>query len=220
MKTNTANDTQLQERRAPDMLAENRELVELGCALHWLHPESKKPIGDDWSEKPRADFERLASTYKPGNNIGIRLGEPSLTPAGYLMVLDLDIRDESLVDVARAKLLELCPNALDLPTVQSGSGGSSRHFYFASPKALRSRKLAKSEGFTMVWSEEKQREVKKHDWEIELLGTGKQVVLPPSIHPDTKLPYKWIKPIDLFYWGLEGMGPEIDLDRLKKPERR
>jgi hypothetical protein len=29
------------------------------------------------------------------------------------------------------------------------------------------------------------RDVKKRDWEIELFGTGKQVVLPPSIHPDT-----------------------------------
>ena len=26
---------------------------------------------------------------------------------------------------------------------------------------------------------------------IELLSTGNQTVLPPSIHPDTKLPYKW-----------------------------
>ena len=204
---------------ASETLAGHRELVELGAALHWLHPESKRPIGDNWSEKPRADFERLARTYQPGNNVGIRLGEPSLTPAGNFMVLDLDIRDESKADVARAKLLELCPNAFDLPTVQSGSGGSSRHYYFVAPSPLRSRKLAKSEGFTMVWSEEKQREVKKHDWEIDLLGTGKQVVLPPSVHPDTKLPYRWLKPLDTFYLGMEGMGPEIDLERIKEPER-
>lgn len=179
----------LREIHAPEMLAEHRELVDLGAALHWLHPESKRPIGDNWSEKPRADFERLARTYRPGNNIGIRLGEPSLTPAGHPMVIDVDIRDETKRDEAYSAVLEFFPNAFDLPHVQSDSGGSSQHFYFASPKALRSRKLAKSEGFTMVWSEEKQREVKKHDWEIELLGTGKQVVLPPSIHPDTKLPY-------------------------------
>ena len=230
MNRNTANATQLQDEimrqtadlreiHAPEMLAGHRELMELGAALHWLHPVSKRPIGDNWSEKPRADFERLARTYQPGNNVGIRLGEPSLTPAGNFMVLDLDIRDESKADVARAKLLELCPNAFDLPTVQSGSGGSSRHFYFVAPSPLRSRKLAKSEGFTMVWSEEKQREVKKHDWEIDLLGTGKQVVLPPSVHPDTKLPYRWLKPLDTFYLGMEGMGPEIDLERIKEPER-
>jgi len=28
-------------------------------------------------------------------------------------------------------------------------------------------------------------------WQIELLSTGKNVVLPPSIHPDTSKPYIW-----------------------------
>src|SRR5687768_17703418 len=33
----------------------------------------------------------------------------------------------------------------------------------------------------------------KEHWcaEVELLGTGRQAVLPPSIHPETKLPYIW-----------------------------
>lgn len=223
-----ANATQLQEEimpktadlceiHAPNMLEDNRELVELGCALHWLHPESKRPIGNDWSEKPRADLDKLNRTYNPGNNIGLRLGEPSLTPAGYSGVIDLDIRDDSKLNEAIAKLLEFVPNAFDLPTVQSGSGGSSRHFHVTSPQPLRSRKLAKSESFTMVWDARKGRKVKKHDWEIELLGTGKQVVLPPSIHPDTKLPYKWLKRPEMDLMVL-GIGPKVAVERLGRAE--
>ena len=40
------------------------------------------------------------------------------------------------------------------------------------------------------------RDVKKNDWEIELFGTGKQAVIPPSIHPDTGKPYVWRTGID------------------------
>lgn len=209
----TDNENELQAKNLPGMLADNREFVEIGATLHWLHPKTKRPIGENWSKAPRADFERLASTYRSGNNIGIRLGEPSLTPAGHTQLIDLDIRDESKVDEAHAKLLELCPNAFDLPTVQSGSGGSSRHFYFVSSKPLRSRKLAHSEGFAMVWDAHKGRDVKKYDWEIELLGTGKQAVLPPSIHPDTGLPYKWLKPLETDLLSL-GIGPSVATQRL------
>ena len=218
MKKRIANKSQLQREKLPNMLMENRELVVLGAALHWLHPESKRPIGNDWSQKPRADLDKLSRTYEPGNNVGLRLGKPSLTPSGFLQVIDLDIRNDSKAGEARFALLELCPNADDLPTVQSGSGGLSRHFYFVSPEPLSSRKLAKSEGFTMVWDETKGRDVKKTDWEIELLGTGKQVVLPPSIHPDTGQAYEWLKPIAQQDLEWEGLGPEIDLTPFKRAE--
>lgn len=193
------------------VLAEIAPLAANGASFHWLHPESKRPIGDKWSEKPFRDLETLKKTHEAGNNVGLRLGEFSKTPWGYLLVLDVDVRAEEHWPAAKAKLLELWPDALSFPIVRSGSGGASMHIYFFCQAPFRSKKLAKSTGFTMVWSEEKGREVKKHDWEIELFGTGKQVVVPPSIHPDTKRPYVWERHIDTGDLDL-GIGPVVSAD--------
>lgn len=178
------------------ILAEIETLAQNGVSFHWLHPESKRPIGDNWSEKPFRDLETLKKTHRAGNNIGVRLGEFSKTPWGFLHLLDVDVRDAKYLPEVLAWLKEHWPDAMMFPMVRSGSGGASMHIYFFCPVAFRSKKLAKSKGFTMVWNAEKGREVKKNDWEIELFGTGKQVVVPPSIHPDTKKPYVWERRID------------------------
>jgi predicted P-loop ATPase len=56
-----------------------------------------------------------------------------------------------------------------------------------------------------------------YDAEIDLLGTGRQVVLPPSIHPDTLKPYRWERPLDLDAADL-GLpcAPEISADYIAK----
>jgi predicted P-loop ATPase len=104
--------------------------------------------------------------------------------------LDLDIRKPEAESAAWSEIRRLVPTLDELPTVISGSG-AGRHFYFFSPTPLRSEKLAKGDG-----------------WEIELFGTGKQAVLPPSIHPDTGQPYRWARPIDFALVSL-GIGPTL-----------
>jgi hypothetical protein len=153
------------------------DLLDIGAALHWLQPGQKRPVAEGWSEAPRATRADLERQHIEGANIGIRLGEPSKTPAGYLHLIDLDIRKPEAAAEAWAAVRQRVPTVDDLPTVISGSG-AGRHFYFFSPTPLRSEKLAKGDG-----------------WEIELFGTGKQAVLPPSIHPDTGKPYRWLRPI-------------------------
>ncbi|WP_305568845.1 VapE domain-containing protein [Tabrizicola sp.] len=166
--------------------------LSIGAALHWLHPRQKRPIADGWSTAPKATRADLERQYIEGANIGIRLGEPSRTPAGYLHVLDLDIDRPEATDAAWAAARRLAPNLYQLPEVISGSG-AGRHFYFFNPTPLRSAKLAKGEG-----------------WQIELLGTGKQGVLPPSIHPDTGQPYRWHRPIN-FDLVSQGIGPTVNI---------
>ena len=63
------------------------------------------------------------------------------------------------------------------PTVLSGSGNGSRHLYAVSKQP-----------FKMV-------EIEKHKgrWEICAYSTGRQMVLPPSIHPSGE-PYRWKVP--------------------------
>ena len=176
------------------ILATARELSSLGFSLHWLHQRQKRPIGKDWSERDFQTFETLRNTHTGNTNIGVRLGEPSrLAETRYLHVIDADIRVASLVDEAMEKLRELLPVDPDtLPMVRSGSGGASFHLYFVTDKPFRSKRLAVSEG--------KHRDAEGHwhyDFELELFGTGKQVVLPPSIHPSGK-PYVWEREFDSF----------------------
>jgi len=198
------------------VLATIEPLRNAGFALHWLHPKTKRPIGDDWSTKPVATLDTLRRRHAPGNNLGVRLGEVSkLTIGLYLHVLDIDIRDDSLADEAILKLAAMFPG-IDFgafPVVRSGSGGKSRHVYFLCERHFRSKDLAKSATFKMVFDDKLGREVKKRDWEISLFGSGKQVVLPPSIHPDTGLPYSWEREFDLGMLSL-GVGPSIPAARL------
>lgn len=189
------------------------DLVAAGASLHWLVPREKRPIAENWSEAPFLDLEGLKSSYRKGANIGIRLGEPSKTDAGYIHLIDLDIRKAELAHEALSALRELLPECDTLPCVISGSGGHSRHFYFVTDKPFRKRKLAKSTTFSYVHDPRLNKEVKKNDWEIDLLGTGSQAVLPPSIHPDTGLPYKWPTPFDFDLFDL-GITPHVTSERV------
>lgn len=181
----------------------NKKLVEAGFALLWLHPRSKRPIGDDWSQQPVATLAQLEKSYREDNNVGVRLGKWSKIKGYFLHVVDVDVRDGT-DDDARSALERLFPG-VDLwkfPRVKSGSGGASRHIYFVTDEAFPSKKLANSgKKFTGP-------DGKKHwTWEIELFGTGKQVAIPPSIHPDTGRRYVWENEFDM-----SGLRPTIDAD--------
>lgn len=211
-----------------DIMGECLPLVGMGAALLWLRHKSKAPIDEGWTTAPRASLDDLKASFPTGSNVGIRLGSASSTPYGFIHVIDLDIRSVECEAEAWIALLKLIPEARTLPSVVSGSGGCSRHLYFLSTKALKSRKLIKSKAFNLVYDPKKQREVKKSAWEIDLFGTGKQVVLPPSIHPDTGQPYRWerkfefdlmdlgIRPLPLISsessaeWAIES--PDLDDD--------
>lgn len=183
-------------------------LSRAGVAVHWLRPKSKAPIKDAWSKEPVHTPETLKQTYRSGNNLGIRLGEFSRIGDLYLQVIDFDINDESCAAEARARLLQMIPELDQLPFVISGSGGSSRHFYFLTDRPFGSKKLAKSDIRLTMGGKIKRA------WEIELYGTRKQVATPPSIHPDTGNPYVWGRRIDFDLIEL-GVGPVIKADRVE-----
>lgn len=191
-----------------DVFGATLPLLKAGAALHWLVKQDKMPVADEWSTAPRYDEEDLRRLHQRGNNIGLRTGEPSKIDDLYLHVLDVDIRNVEKANEAWAAVTELLPDYLTFPSVISGSGGESRHIYFLCSEPLRSKKLRRSANFEMVFDKRKGRDVKKFDWEVDLKGTGTQLVLPPSIHPDTKRPYVWERELDLTFPFMIEVSPD------------
>lgn len=197
--------------------ADIERLAKAGFALHWLHQKSKRPIGNDWASKPVLSYSELMASAAKGNNIGVRLGKWSKIDGHFLHIIDLDVRVYSRREEALTKLAELLPeiNVDYVPAVISGSGGASRHFYILTDKAFPTKKFAHSAEYSMVFDEARGKEVKKWDWELHLLGTGAQAVIPPSIHPDTGKPYQWLRQFDFNLIEL-GITPSIPSEALAR----
>lgn len=194
------------------ILIEARRLWDLGCGVHWLKAKSKEPINPGWSKGERASFQEINSQYRPGMNLGIRLGALSpLIGGGYLAVLDVDVKSMEARHRKEASdyLKKNFPGISATPTVTTGRGGGSRHFYLRSAAPLPSRKLTASGDLIEVrmpsvkpttMMREKLGEEKivagwriRPAWEIEIMSIGRQVAAPPSIHPDTDKHYAWAR---------------------------
>jgi len=177
---------------ADSALSTALQLRERGIAAHWLRSQSKIPLAKGWSTVPPMTAEELTASYAPGYNLGIRLGYYSQPLPGYgLVVADIDIKD----DDARFEPYEVLYRFFDLECmfeVQSGSG-LGRHQWFLCPfddLPPRANVLLAKSGQTVTY-------YGKHlpAWTIEILSTGKQLVVPPSIHPDTGQAYIWLSAI-------------------------
>lgn len=189
-------------------------LHDFGFALHWLHKKSKMPIGQNWQQGPRKSWKELKDTYSHGQNVGVRTGEPSkLSDGTYLHILDIDIKSSDPEDAKAAYGMAekfIGCKLEKAPRVTSGRGGYSLHIYFRSKTARPSFNLFKSKKLCEVLMPSvkagksealmpPKRVAEGYRWrpsfEIDVLGTGKQAVIPPSIHPDSGKMYKWKMPI-------------------------
>ncbi len=161
-----------------DIIKETKLLHDLGFAIHLLHKNSKRPIESGWTTGVRKTWATLENNYQKGMNVGVRLGTTSkIGDRGYLACIDIDIKDPSCGAQAFAKVREIVGNK-KCPEVRSGRGNGSRHLYCIT-----------SEPFKMIT-------VSKHEgWEICIYSDGRQMVLPPSIHPDTGRAYTWKVPL-------------------------
>ena len=189
---------------------EAKKLHDLGFAILWLYPKSKRPIGEDWASGDRKSWQALEKEFKDAYNVGVRLGEPTKFSDGtYLCVLDVDVKtsDEKHLKELDDALMKFCPAHEFAPRVLSGRGGGSSHYYFrtkdpqTSFKAIRSTQktkvfmpsvdASKSDLAGLTPEEIKQGYRLRLAWEVDVFGNGKQVVVPPSTHPDTLKAYAW-----------------------------
>lgn len=197
-----------------DTLNEVKRLHDMGFALLWLYPKSKRPIGEDWTEGPRKSWDILKKSFKEANNVGVRLGEPSVMSDGsFLCVLDCDVKSSDPLHLKEMELAlhNFAPAHEFAPRVLSGRGGGSCHIYFRTKSPQQSFKAIRSNHKVKVFmpsvnASDADRKALTEDeikagyrsrlaWEVDVYGNGKQVVLPPSTHPDTQRPYQWEQPL-------------------------
>lgn len=167
-----------------NVLEEAIRLRSDGLAVHWLRPKSKAPFEEDWATRPVKSASELRRTFRPGYNVGFRPGKHSPMRGGNVVVLDIDVRGgERYVEEAYAAARSLTGS--DDYSVKSGSG-YGRHVYYICPRKLLPQKAATTLRESDVVIDGKPA------WKVELLATGKNVVLPPSEHPDTGQRYEWL----------------------------
>jgi hypothetical protein len=194
------------------MLKEQKHLYELGYAIHLLRPRSKSPIKSGWTKGPRAERAEIAASYREGMNIGVRLGAASKINTHYLAVVDCDVKSEDPKHRREMEdRLKLLLPELDLetnPHVHSGRGNGSAHHHVLTTSPCTPALLARSNDRVKVkilgskpskideqllTPEERANGIRtRNAWEISLMGEGQQVVLPPSVHPDTHKTYEWM----------------------------
>ena len=192
------------------MLSEAKKLYDLGFAIHWCRPKSKQPVEMGWTKGARKSWKELEKSFRPGMNMGVRLGSPSVVNGGYLAVIDCDVKgeDKNSRKEMEERLSELFPDPLTTAIVESGRSNGSCHYYIVTSTPVIPQRLAQADGkikirMPSVSASKHEKETLTDNelnngirlraaWEISLMGEGQQVVLPPSIHPDSGKNYEWV----------------------------
>ncbi|MBS4055272.1 MAG: bifunctional DNA primase/polymerase [Thermaerobacter sp.] len=139
-----------------------------------LKPREKTPLQTGWTKAyaPSEKDVQLFFQKHPNCNMGMVLGETS-------GVVAIDIDGAGGEDI----LAQLCGGELPV-TWESETPSGGRHLFFFLPAGA----TAKTKRYPVKGA--------KHE-ECALLGTGSQVVLPPSIHPNGGR-YRWKEGRDAF----------------------
>lgn len=199
-------------------LSELKKLHDGGFSLLYLREKQKRPFETNWTSSPNKTWDEIENSFEKKYNVGVRLGKHSKLKTGlYLGAIDCDVK--SVSRKAKAEMneqLRLLGIALDTaPIVISGRGNGSKHVYVQTRSPMTPLKFAQSKILVkcqMPSATPSKRDLEKLSkkeiesglrvrpaWEIAFMGTGQQVVLPPSIHPDTGAAYAWANPMSVKY---------------------
>jgi len=171
-------------------------LREMGFAIHWLVQREKSPIGEGWVDAPMPSITELEKSYRIGYNVGFRPGKWSVVEGKEVVVLDVDIRGgKAFAEEAYAVADSVHGGAFN-PDVKSGSG-VGRHQYLLMPIGTSPEMAATTLRESDVWILDGKvcnpnTKGARPAYVVEVLSTGKNCVLPPSIHPDSGKPYEWL----------------------------
>jgi hypothetical protein len=156
-------------------------LAERGYAAIPIIPGTKRPGLDNWAAHSPTQAER-DKWAKSGAGVGVVCGAPS----NHLIGVDIDVDDPDI----KAAIIGVIPRTT---VIKMGQKGETR--FYRGPAIVDSKSWNKGERPNQVRL-------------CHLIGPGRQTLLPPTIHPDTKQPYRWIGPD-----ALEDVDP-VDLPEL------
>lgn len=169
------------------------KLLELGYTPLRIDPDSKAARNPGWQhETPTA--ETLRRAFSRTGNMGLRCGDVH-KDGTCLTGIDVDIEDAELIRCVERAIGTKVP-------VKRGKKGAT--YMVRLDREVKTGKI--------VWIRDK-----KKTNAIDVLCKGAQTVIPPSIHPETKLPYRWIAgdPIwEVDYRSLPVFGPSL-LDEIR-----
>lgn len=171
-------------------------LRDIGFAVHWVVPKEKRPVDTGWVDAPLQSIADLERSYRDGYNLGFRPGKWSVVDGAEIVVLDVDIRGgRAFADEAYAVANSVLNGDFD-PQVKSGSG-YGRHQYLRMPLGSSPTKAATTLRESDIWILDgnvcsPRTKGGRPAYVVELLSTGKNCVLPPSIHPDSGKAYEWL----------------------------
>jgi hypothetical protein len=142
------------------------------CSLRTATPQrasfllpSARGKRDGVGSATRRSDDELAQLLRRGPwNLGVAGGY------GGLVLIDVDLDDPAFVAAVNSVLP-------DSPVKRRGMKGWAGAYRTLSGDPLKSAKLIGSDGTHPV---------------LEIISAGGQVVLPPSLHPDTGRPYEWL----------------------------
>jgi Bifunctional DNA primase/polymerase, N-terminal len=183
--------------------ARQRDL-DLLCAAVTLHgwkivlllPRSKRPTGTHWHMT--SDPDTVCRHVVSGGNVGLVTGDRDT--GSDLIVFDIDRPD-------LLREMETVLGPLGRPWVMTGSG--RLHFYFQWEPNLPAK---------IIWKGETVGEIQRGgSRDAPLL---QQVVLPPSIHPVSGEPYKWLHGSDVMTHELPEIPPRWIAHLSRRPDPR
>jgi hypothetical protein len=128
--------------------------------------DGKRPVHKDWTTRATTDERAILAwlASRPGANIGIATGR-----AGFF-VLDVD------GEAGEASLRALVAERGPLPkTLEAWTGGGGRHLLYQMPDGP---PLGNTTG--------------KLGAHLDTRGQGGQIVVEPSVHPETGAQYEWV----------------------------
>jgi Protein of unknown function (DUF3987)/Bifunctional DNA primase/polymerase, N-terminal len=156
------------------------EATQAGLSVHYQR--GKGAVETGWNSGPPKTETQLRRDWRPAYNVGFQTGHRSKINAQAVIVLDLRSADPGHLAAAKLTLRLLVGNLG--PTVITGGGGE--HFYLRCP----SDRLPTKQATILRSSTEMVNG--KPAWTLELLAAGHACTLPPSIHPETGKPYRWV----------------------------
>lgn len=175
------------------VLSEAQELLRRGHVPLWVEYGTKAAKHAGWQvmQPTEASVERAFS--RP-SNLGVRCGDLA-SDGTRLMAIDIDVNDHQLIRCVEHAIGSIVP-------AKTGRKGVT--YFVRVDYQQKSTKLKLN------------RDGRKAQ-AIDILCMGAQSVIPPSIHPETKLPYYWVagKPLwEVDYRTLPVFGPEL-LDEIR-----